>query len=266
MKQRVISAIVLLAIFIPVLLIGGNHFAYLMLVAGICGLYELIKIIETKREIPVILKFISYLFVAFLIMNNYQKDVINNAIDYRVLSPLLIVYLVPIVFINDNKKYNFNDAISMIGAILCIGIPFNLLILIRNFDINLIVYLFLISIITDTFALLTGMYIGKHQLAPKISNKKTIEGAIGGLLMGTFIPVLFFNELVIIDINIWLLILITVLLSIIGQIGDLVFSAIKRYYDQKDFSDLIPGHGGVLDRLDSIIFVVLLFAIIFSFL
>lgn len=266
MKQRVTSATVLLLIFIPILIIGGSYFAYLMLVAGIFGLYELLKIVETKTELPFILKMISYVFVTFIIMNNYQKGIIDNVINYQVIASLFIVYLFPLVFINNSKKYNFHDALEIIGSILFIGIPFNLMILIRNNDLNLLIYLFLITIVTDTFAYLTGNNIGKHPLASKISAKKTIEGTIGGLLMGTIIPVLYFQEVVAIDLNLWYLIFITASLSLIGQLGDLVFSAIKRYYEQKDFSNLIPGHGGILDRLDSIIFVILFFTIIFNYL
>ncbi len=82
--------------------------------------------------------------------------------------------------------------------------------------------------------------------------------------MGTFIPCVFYYQ-VIGTSNVIFLILATMILSIAAQFGDLSFSAIKRYYDKKDFSNLIPGHGGILDRLDSVIFVVLVFVIILNF-
>ena len=103
---------------------------------------------------------------------------------------------------------------------------------------------------TDTFALFTGMFIGKNKLAPSISPKKTIEGFIGGALMGTFIATSFY---------------VTVInQSMPLQLGDLVFSFVKREYGKKDFSNLIPGHGGILDRFDSLIFVVLAFILVHS--
>ena len=105
------------------------------------------------------------------------------------------------------------------------------------------------------------MLVGKHKFT-SISPKKTIEGLIGGTFMGTFVGVAFYHTVINPSMSLLFIIFITMFLSLIGQLGDLVFSAIKRYYDKKDFSDLIPGHGGILDRFDSIIFVVLAFIIV----
>ena len=105
--------------------------------------------------------------------------------------------------------------------------------------------------------MITGKYIGVNPLCPKISPHKTIEGLIGGVLTGTFVAVTFYHVVIQPAMPLIPLILFTILLSIIGQMGDLVFSFIKREYNQKDFSNVIPGHGGILDRLDSIIFAVL---------
>ena len=118
---------------------------------------------------------------------------------------------------------------------------------------------------TDTFALLTGMFIGKHKLAPTISPKKTVEGFVGGALMGTFIATSFYTTVINPAMPLVFVIFITLLLSCVGQMGDLVFSFIKREYDKKDFSNLIPGHGGILDRFDSLIFVVLAFILVHGF-
>ena len=115
---------------------------------------------------------------------------------------------------------------------------------------------------TDSFALLTGMFIGKNKLAPTISPKKTIEGFVGGALMGTFIATSFYVTVINQNCSLVLVIFITLFLSCIGQLGDLVFSSIKREYGMKDFSNLIPGHGGILDRFDSLIFVFLAFILV----
>ena len=115
----------------------------------------------------------------------------------------------------------------------------------------------------DTYALITGKLVGKHKLTT-ISPNKTIEGLIGGLLFGTFIPVVFYKTVINTNINTIKLTLITMFLCLLGQFGDLAFSAIKRYFGKKDFSNLIPEHGGLLDRLDSITFILLGFMFFIS--
>ena len=111
--------------------------------------------------------------------------------------------------------------------------------------------------VTDTYAYFTGRLIGKNPLAKEISPNKTIEGSFGGLFMGTIIASIFYHIAINPQLSFIYLIPITLILATVGQIGDLVFSAIKRYYGKKDYSNLIPGHGGILDRFDSIIFVIL---------
>ena len=264
MTKRVVSAIVMILIFVPLLLLGGTYFAIFMSVLGVLGLYEVLHIRTNKKDFPVVLKVIAYLMVVVLIINNYKAIEFQHNLDYRLISAILFLFLSPMVFINDSKKYNLNDALFLIGSVLFVGLSFNLLVLIRNFNIMYIIYLFLITIMTDTFALFTGMLIGKHKLAPSISPKKTIEGAVGGTLMGTIVASAFYVTVINSSIPMVFIILVTALLTVVGQVGDLAFSAIKRYYGQKDFSNLIPGHGGILDRFDSLIFVVLVFILVFG--
>ena len=103
--------------------------------------------------------------------------------------------------------------------------------------------------------------IGKHKLLEVISPNKTWEGFIGGSLVGTFVCTVFYVTVIDPSVQLFSMTLIVLFLSIIGQLVDLFFSAIKRYYNVKDFSNIMPGHGGVLDRLDSIIFVLLTYSI-----
>lgn len=263
MTKRVVSAIVMVLIFVPFLIIGGIPFTILMAVLGVLGLYELLKIRgDVKKKFPVVMRLLAYLMVIFLIINNANSIDLQYDLDYRLVSLIIFLFLAPMVFINNSKKYNLNDALFLVGSVVFIGLSFNLLTVIRNFNIAYIIYLFLITTMTDTFALFTGMFIGKHKLAPEISPKKTIEGAVGGSIMGTLIATAFYTTVISSSVPLVFLILITLALTVVGQIGDLAFSAIKRYYGQKDFSDLIPGHGGILDRLDSLVFVVLAFILV----
>ena len=263
MTKRVVSAVILIAVLLPFLIIGGTPFVILMSVLGVLGLYELLKVRgNVKKKFPVVMRILAYLMTVFLIVNNASSIDLQYDLDYRLVSAIIFLFLVPMVFINNSKKYNLNDALFLVGSVVFIGLSFNLLTIIRNFNVAYIIYLLLITTITDSFALFTGMFIGKHKLAPEISPKKTIEGAIGGSLMGTIVATAFYTTVINSSVPLVFVILITLALTVVGQIGDLAFSAIKRYYGQKDFSDLIPGHGGILDRFDSLVFVVLAFILV----
>ena len=263
MKKRVLSAIVMIAIFVPLLVIGGKVFAIFMTLLAILGLYELIHIRESKKEFPFLMKIFAYVMVVFFSLSHFDSIDFTYTMDYRVVAFIIFAFLSPMVFIHDYKKYNLNDALFLIGSVLFIGLSFNLFIICRNYDIMYIIYLLLITTITDTFALFTGMLIGKHKLCPSVSPKKTIEGLLGGTIFGVFVATAFYVTAINPSISLAFVIVVTTILSLVGQLGDLVFSSIKRYYDKKDFSNLIPEHGGILDRFDSLIFVVLAF-IIFS--
>ncbi len=257
MKTRIISALVLLVIFIPLLLIGKLPFAIFMTLVALLGLKELLDIRKKNHELPFLVEISSYIIVSFMTLSHYQSKDLYFLMDYRLMSAIMFVFLAPIVFINDNNKYNFSDALYFIASTIFLGLSFNLFILVRNFSLEYVIFLFLISIFTDTFAYITGKYIGKNKLAPRISPNKTIEGLLGGTIMGVFISTVYYTTVIDTGADLGFIICITTLLSLIGQLGDLIFSAIKRYYGVKDFSNLIPGHGGVLDRLDSIIFIFL---------
>lgn len=266
MTKRVVSAIILVLIFVPFLVIGELPFAIFMSVLSLLGLYELLKVHETKKKFPIVLKVFAFLLTGYFCLYNTSSIEFINKFDYRVMAGIIFLFITPMVFINDTKKYNLNDALFLIGSVLFIGLSFNLIIITRNYDITYIIYLLLITTITDTFALFTGKLIGSHKLCPKISPKKTIEGLIGGVFMGTFVATCFYNTVISSTTPLVIVILLTLFLCLVGQLGDLVFSSIKRYYEVKDFSDIIPGHGGILDRFDSLIFVVLLFTILIELL
>ena len=121
----------------------------------------------------------------------------------------------------------------------------------------LIWYVFLIAWGTDTFAYITGKYLGKHKFS-KISPNKTIEGCIGGIIgavVFTMLYTLYLNLHYNLDYQYLVIVVATLILSILSQIGDFSASVIKRHFGVKDFSNMFPGHGGMIDRIDSVIFI-----------
>ncbi|MBR5123650.1 MAG: phosphatidate cytidylyltransferase [Clostridia bacterium] len=125
--------------------------------------------------------------------------------------------------------------------------------------------------VTDTFAYFTGMLLGRHKLIPDVSPKKTVEGAVGGVVFCTLGFVVFgilYNKFWIADgaaiLPLWLMAVIGVLVSIVSQIGDLSLSLLKRKYGIKDFGKVFPGHGGVMDRFDSVLAVAIMLLVCFT--
>ena len=264
MKKRVISAIVALLICVPILLIGGFIFDIGVLIISLLALREFLHAREAKKELPMFIDFISYIVLALIVTTGIKTNNMVFAIDFRVISALSMVFLIPVVLYHDRKLYSVTDAFYLIGGIFFLGTSFSLFIIYRNINLLLLIYLFVITIITDTYAYIMGRLIGRHKLLVEVSPNKTWEGMVCGTLFGTLLATVFYITVINTSSNIALVILVTLFLSIIGQFGDLAFSAIKRYFGIKDFSNIMPGHGGILDRLDSIIFVMLGFIFFIS--
>lgn len=260
MKQRIISAIVMLAIVIPIFIIGGNLFSLFIFLVTMLGMKEYLDIKETKKELPVLIKLLAYLFIPLILFSISVNDNLIMNIDFRIITGLFITLLLPIVLYHNKDRYSINDANYVFMGVMFLGVSMSLFNIYYDMNKYLILYLLLITVITDTFALVTGMLIGRHKLLEDISPKKTWEGSIGGSVFGVLIAVSFYMTVIDPNASLPTIILVTTFLSIIGQYGDLFFSAIKRYFGKKDFSNLMPGHGGILDRLDSIIFVLVAFS------
>ena len=248
MKKKVLSAIVVLCIFIPLIILGGIYFRIAITLLSVLALKEFLDLSKNKKR-PIYVDIILYALVMAI---TYLTSDLNKYYYLSFLLPFLAV-----IYCNDNERYNADDAFKYIAMTLLIGIVFHNAIQIRNTSMWLCIYLLLIPILTDTYAQLGGMLIGKHKFAPKISPNKTWEGTITGAVFGTLGASVFYYIAISPDVDVFGLLIITLFLSCLGQIGDLFFSAIKRNHNVKDFSKLIPGHGGVLDRLDSIIFVII---------
>lgn len=260
MKQRIISAIVMIALVIPIFLIGGNVFNIAILLIAMLGLKEYLDIKETKKELPIFIKLVGYLFIPFILFTLNVNSNLEMIVDFRVITALFMFLLLPVVLYHDRETYSINDANYVFMGVMFLGIAMSLFNTYFDMDRNLLLYLILITVMTDTFAYITGMLVGRHKLLESISPKKTWEGLFGGTFFGVFIAVCFYITVVDSSISLPVLIFSTLVLSIIGQLGDLFFSAIKRYFGKKDFSNLMPGHGGILDRLDSLIFVLLAYS------
>lgn len=257
MKKRIISAIVMLLIFIPILLLGSTYYAVFGSIVGLMGLYELMK---PEKNIPNYMKFLSCFITLYLILYNYKYLYFEEVYPMSVIITIFFVYSLSLIINKNFKKYNFKETITLIFDVFLIGILFNYFIRVRLLGEKIVIYCFLISIITDTFAYLGGSIFGKHKLIPNVSPNKTIEGSISGSVMGTILATVYY-ALVIGNNNLLEITFLSFGLTILSQIGDLFFSSIKRYYQIKDYSNLIPGHGGVLDRLDSSLFVILGFVL-----
>lgn len=251
MKERVISAVVALLITVPLILLGGNYFVILVIILGLLGLKELLNLL---KGVPYPVKIISYLLFVILLLFGYQFIDGIYIMNFSLTLITFLIVLTSIILYSNRKEYSISDAFFLISSLIFLSSAFNLFIIVREKSLMLTIYLFLVTTMTDTFAYVLGSKIGKRKLIPKISPNKSVEGFIAGLIFGTIIASTFYC-LCIDSSNIIMIILMTMILSIIGQCGDLVFSAIKRYYKIKDFSNIMPGHGGILDRLDSIIFV-----------
>ena len=185
----------------------------------------------------------------------------------------VLLFILALFSVMSNLKINFNDiAVTILGIIY---VPIMLLFLVLTWHMNngylLIWFILGGAWLTDSFAYLVGITIGKHKIS-KISPNKSIEGCIGGLLgcaiaFGLYSSYLNNNFLVELDneLNITLMTIIGVFISLISQIGDFFASSIKRYCGIKDFGGIMPGHGGILDRFDSIIMISPFIYILFEF-
>ena len=262
MKKRIISAIVALAIVVPLLIYGGKPFTLGVGVISILGLKEIIDLKKHHKKIPQMMAFIAYICIFILTVCEYDGYALAFGLTYKGIALTSLLLLAPTVLYKKDK-YQAKDAMYLLGSVLFLGVFTNALVLLRNISMWKVIYLILITTMTDSFAMILGKLVGKHKLIPDVSPNKTVEGSVLGSIMGTTIASVFYL-IKVADVNAFKVIAITLVLSIVGQFGDLLFSKIKRENKIKDFSNIMPGHGGILDRLDSLIFVVLAYLIVFN--
>ena len=215
-------------------------------------------------------RWIGYLACLFIGLIHIVPEFLPQ-LPINILMPIGIPTILLILFsqvIFTNMKTNFKDiAYTFFGMAYVIGLIV-FIALLRGLDNGriLVWYAIIAAWGTDTCAYLVGMRFGKHKLS-KISPKKSVEGAIGGIVGATVLAIIYtliMNNLYDLQYSYLYVIIATAILSIIGQIGDFAASSIKRYVDVKDYSNLIPGHGGMLDRIDSLMFIAPFAYVLFS--
>ena len=250
MKKRTISAFILLTILILSIIISSKLFGIVMSIIAILGFNEFFDI-KYNNELArlKVIKVLGIICLTIITLNNvfYKID-----LNITILLPLLMLS-VPIIFYNDNKLYNINDSLYVLGIVYFLGLSFGNIIYLRDVNILKCIFIFIIAFITDTYAYIGGSLIGRHKLTT-ISPKKTIEGSIVGTFMGTAIGSVYYYNMIG-GVTVFQVIFLSLVLTLLSEIGDLMFSSIKRYFNKKDYSNLIPGHGGILDRFDSVIYV-----------
>ena len=190
----------------------------------------------------------------------YGIVVFSSSQAAQMLSILFVMIGMMFVYVFTFPKYQASQVMAAFFGFAYAPVMFSFIYQTRQlqYGIYLVWMIFISSWVCDTFAYLTGMMIGKHKMTPKLSPKKSIEGAIGGVVGSALAGVLFgyfIVERVVPDQQItWVFAVIGGIGAMISQIGDLAASAIKRNHNIKDYGHLIPGHGGIMDRFDSVIF------------
>lgn len=241
-NKRYIGSLIIIPIIIS-LILGGIFLKVVMFTITILSLIEFSNAFMKKN-----LRINKCLLIFFVI--------IYYILGIEYINILLLLFLLVLLcFLLDHKKHIIDISLSFI-SIFYIVIPFSFIFILGEINNYLPWIIFLCAWTTDTMAYIIGKNFGKHKLIESISPNKTIEGFVGGviscIIVIVFYGTIFMNKL---DIPVVNLIFLSLIIGIMGQIGDLIASSIKRFVDIKDFSNLIPGHGGILDRFDSILLI-----------
>lgn len=253
MKQRIITALVALAVFFPLVILGGIPFTVIIYIIASIGLYELLRM--KKMSIFSVGGFLTWLLLAVLLLPSIWMQEVENTLGTSKMEMVSVLILILLIYtVISKNKFTFDHAAFSAFSALYVGIGFYYLIETRFYGFEYVFYALLVIWMTDSGAYFTGRKIGKRKLWPEISPNKTKEGFIGGVLAAVIFACVFQYFYPLASSYI-LMIIVTVVASMIGQLGDLVESALKRYFDVKDSGTLLPGHGGILDRFDSLLFV-----------
>ena len=262
MKQRTKTAAVILLTTIT-LLTFSEYIVYPIALAllSVVSIYEIFNVIGVKKKyflvIPAYLFCLTLPIVAFFVKSSDTRDFL------ALIAALLFAYLIYLMAVAVFSKGNltFSKMAESYTMVIYVSVSYTSLSLLRYLNADVGVYylmlVFIVAWMCDACAYLIGSLFGKHKLIPEISPKKTVEGAIGGVVFGaiSFIIYGFILDSIIPNmvVNYYFLALFGTVLAVVSQIGDLVASLLKREYGAKDYSNILPGHGGITDRFDSIL-------------
>lgn len=238
---RVFSGVLGLLFLIFVIIKGGLFLSFSIFAISTIGLLEFYKAMRAMSYKPIMI--IGLVGNIFMFLSTIYSSI---GLDF-IITLLIILSLMGLLFKNELSLADIG--VTILGFIY---VPFMLFHISFLDGTKYIWLIFIIAFGTDTFAYFVGSLLGRHKLCPSISPNKSIEGAVGGIL-GSLILVIVYSIFFRIE-PIWLMSIMAVIASILSQMGDLVASRMKRLAKIKDFGKLIPGHGGIIDRFDSIIF------------
>lgn len=251
MLTRIFSAVVGIILLGYAINKGGLVFYASISLLNVCAIYELYRAFA-KKDIHINYLLSSVLAVILLYFSGFNTY--DFVLTYLFVILLLMCEFIYIIIIN-KKPEHLKDIVFSIFSFAYTTFLFMSIILIRNLQegINITWWVFITTWASDTGAFFSGLLLGKTPLAPSISPNKTIEGSIGGVLSSVVASIIyamcFLSQISVLH-ALWF----GFCISLVSQIGDLSASLIKRYCNIKDFSNIIPGHGGILDRLDSALF------------
>lgn len=251
-KTRLLSGIILVLIALLTIISGGDILFATILIISLIGLSELYKIINIEKKLLGITGYLATISYYFILRLNFKEYLMYFVMVFLIILMLEYVFTFP--------KFKTEEVMTAFFGLFYVAIMLSYIYQTRLLeDGAYIVWLiFICSWGCDTCAYCVGMLIGKHKMAPKLSPKKSIEGGIGGILGAALIGVIYAlvvgKYLADKQSPLAGYAVICAVGAIIAQVGDLAASAIKRNHDIKDYGKLIPGHGGILDRFDSVIF------------
>ena len=246
-KTRLISGIVLVIIALATIISGSWILFFTLLAVSLIGMRELYKVMKVSDEHVTVLELVGYLG-AVLYYIAMKADFGNYGTMAIIISMILILF----VYVFGYPKYHAEQVMAAFFGVVYVAVMLSFIYLTRSLpDGKFLVWLiFLCSWGCDTCAYCVGMLIGKHKMSPVLSPKKSIEGAVGGVAGAALLGVIYAAAT---QGKMAEYALICAVGALISMVGDLAASAIKRNQNIKDYGKLIPGHGGILDRFDSVI-------------
>lgn len=254
LQKRVIFGGLALAIFIPILVMGGVVF---QLFIGFLAMVATAELLKMNRLSPSSIEGVLAMLAAFVLTLPLENFLSFLPTDGNYVAYAIVVFLMLGSIVFNIGHYSYSDVVFPIATSFYVGIGFHNLVGARMDSLNKVLFALFIVWATDIGAYMIGRRFGRRKLMPRVSPNKTLEGFLGGILSAVVVAAIFmvFNRQVVAGYSFVMMLGLVVIFSIFAQFGDLVESAIKRHFGVKDSGRIIPGHGGILDRFDSMIFV-----------